>query len=407
MAVATTGRLSYYVFVIAQLNRDSVGDFGNKFRKAREAKSLSFDDVSNVTKIGARMLQAIEDEHFDQLPGGVFNKGFIRAYAKHLGLNPEEAVTDYLACLRQAQVDAHEVWQPSPLPAEPSVTPKLVFSSASKASATRPSTANPVGKAQGPLQVEELPHLQLPRLEDIRPPRRPFSERQSGRIPWVGIAAAVLVVVAIFLFWSRRSHSAPAETAMASTKASPAQPAPAAAAPVAQPAVAPAPKRAQSSTVTKPSAAAPGPSNSQPATLAAAHTPVPASAQSPAPASAAPPSDTEESKNDVTVRTFSKSDTKAATTAAGSFALVIRATENSWISVLADGQLVTQETLIAPAQTSIHATREITVKVGNAAGISFLFNGNEIAAQGNESEVKTLTFDASGLKTTSSPQTAN
>ncbi len=84
-----------------------VGAFGEKFRKAREAKSLSLDDVSNVTKISSRMLQAIEEEHFDQLPGGVFNKGFIRAYAKHLGLNAEDAVTDYLACLRQAQIDSH------------------------------------------------------------------------------------------------------------------------------------------------------------------------------------------------------------------------------------------------------------------------------------------------------------
>jgi cytoskeletal protein RodZ len=93
-------------------NGVSVGEFGDKFRKAREKKELSFDDVSNVTKISSRMLQAIEEEHFDQLPGGVFNKGFIRAYAKHLGLNAEDAVTDYLACLRQAQIDAHEVWQP-------------------------------------------------------------------------------------------------------------------------------------------------------------------------------------------------------------------------------------------------------------------------------------------------------
>ena len=89
-----------------------MGEFGDKFRKAREKKELSFDDVSNVTKIASRMLQAIEEEHFDQLPGGVFNKGFIRAYAKHLGLNGDDAVTDYLACLQQAQIDAHEVWEP-------------------------------------------------------------------------------------------------------------------------------------------------------------------------------------------------------------------------------------------------------------------------------------------------------
>ena len=87
-------------------SRGAVGEFGDKFRKARESKELSLDDVSNVTKISSRMLQAIEEEHFDQLPGGVFNRGFIRAYAKHLGLNSEDAVTDYLACLRQAQIDA-------------------------------------------------------------------------------------------------------------------------------------------------------------------------------------------------------------------------------------------------------------------------------------------------------------
>src|SRR3954466_6310478 len=93
-------------------SREIMGEFGDKFRKAREKKELSLDDVSNVTKISARMLQAIEQEHFDQLPGGVFNKGFIRAYAKHLGLGGEEAVTDYLASVRRAQIDAHEVWEP-------------------------------------------------------------------------------------------------------------------------------------------------------------------------------------------------------------------------------------------------------------------------------------------------------
>src|SRR5690349_7195260 len=119
-----------------------VGEFGNKFRKAREAKGISLDDVSNVTKIGARMLQAIEDEHFDQLPGGVFNKGFIRAYAKHLGLNSEEAVTDYLACLRQAQIDANEVWEP----VRPATRPLPPPAAAEK----RPAYTKPAMKTQAP-----------------------------------------------------------------------------------------------------------------------------------------------------------------------------------------------------------------------------------------------------------------
>jgi cytoskeleton protein RodZ len=78
--------------------------------------------------------------------------------------------------------------------------------------------------------------------------------------------------------------------------------------------------------------------------------------------------------------------------------LVIRASENSWISVTADGQQVSQETLIAPAHTSVRASREIVVKAGNAAGVSFLWNGKEIPAQGTEAEVKTLVFDATGMR---------
>src|SRR5215471_2012667 len=102
-----------------------MGEFGDKFRKAREKKELSLDDVSNATKISARMLQAIEEEHFNQLPGGVFNRGFIRAYAKHLGLNSEDAVTDYLACLRKAQIDSHDGWDaPKPVATPASVPQK-------------------------------------------------------------------------------------------------------------------------------------------------------------------------------------------------------------------------------------------------------------------------------------------
>src|SRR5436309_461680 len=140
-----------------------MGEFGDKFRKAREAKNLSLDDVSNVTKISSRMLQAIEREHFDQLPGGVFNKGFIRAYAKHLGLDDEEAITDYLASLRQAQIDAHEVWEPAtPPPARPA--------SPEKQRAAQP--RSPVAKAPAPEAVDRLPELHLPRAQDVPPPRK-------------------------------------------------------------------------------------------------------------------------------------------------------------------------------------------------------------------------------------------
>src|SRR5579864_9844414 len=68
-------------------------------RQEREKKSVTLDDISLSTKIGTRMLRALEEEHFDQLPGGIFNKGFIRAYARCVGLDEEQAIADYLAAI--------------------------------------------------------------------------------------------------------------------------------------------------------------------------------------------------------------------------------------------------------------------------------------------------------------------
>ena len=164
--------------------RPHVGDFGDKFRKAREKKEISLDDVSNVTKISSRMLRAIEEEHFDQLPGGVFNKGFIRAYAKHLGLNDEEAVTEYLACLRQAQIDAHEVWEPE----RPRIVAAARVAPPHKRVLVEP--AKTAAKSHAPAQVEELPDLQLPRAEHVRPAQKDFGETSSPDIPWRIIAVA-------------------------------------------------------------------------------------------------------------------------------------------------------------------------------------------------------------------------
>ena len=122
-----------------------------------------------------------------------------------------------------------------------------------------------------------------------------------------------------------------------------------------------------------------------------------------APATNASESDSKNDNNDVTVRSFGKTIPKPSEPSATTLTLVIRATETSWISVLADGQNVNQETLIAPAHTSVRASREIVARIGNAAGVTFLFNGQEIPADGAESEVKTFVFDSKGMRV--APQT--
>jgi cytoskeletal protein RodZ len=70
-------------------------NFGASFKKARESKGISLDQIAKTTRISTRFLAAIESEEFHLLPGGVFNRGFIRSFAESVGLDPNQAVADY------------------------------------------------------------------------------------------------------------------------------------------------------------------------------------------------------------------------------------------------------------------------------------------------------------------------
>ena len=73
-----------------------MGTFGDKLKRERELRGVTLEEIAEATKIGTRSLKALEDEHFEQLPGGIFNKGFVKAYAKFLGLDEEQAVADFV-----------------------------------------------------------------------------------------------------------------------------------------------------------------------------------------------------------------------------------------------------------------------------------------------------------------------
>src|SRR6267142_3191888 len=70
-------------------------DFGVSFKKARESAGISLDQIAIETRISTRFLAAIEGEEFHLLPGGIFNRGFVRTYAERIGLDPDQAVSDY------------------------------------------------------------------------------------------------------------------------------------------------------------------------------------------------------------------------------------------------------------------------------------------------------------------------
>jgi cytoskeleton protein RodZ len=68
---------------------DPVGDF---FRQVRETKGLSIDDVASKTRIHPDFLKALEEGNFSKLPDQVFAKGFVRSYARSLGLDEDDAM---------------------------------------------------------------------------------------------------------------------------------------------------------------------------------------------------------------------------------------------------------------------------------------------------------------------------
>jgi cytoskeleton protein RodZ len=77
-------------------------------------RGVSLDEIAHATKIGTGLLRALEEEQFDLLPGGIFNKGFVRAYAKYLGINEEQAVADYLQAAGEEEPEFRDIAQNQP-----------------------------------------------------------------------------------------------------------------------------------------------------------------------------------------------------------------------------------------------------------------------------------------------------
>lgn len=68
---------------------------GEKLRQAREAHGLSISQVAEQTRISALYLSCIENDDYRNLPGGIFNKGFVKSFAKAVGVDEQEALHDY------------------------------------------------------------------------------------------------------------------------------------------------------------------------------------------------------------------------------------------------------------------------------------------------------------------------
>jgi cytoskeleton protein RodZ len=71
------------------------GNFGERLKHERELREVSPNEIVVATRISLRFLEALENEDWDKLPGGVFNRGFVRAIARFLGLDEEKLLAEY------------------------------------------------------------------------------------------------------------------------------------------------------------------------------------------------------------------------------------------------------------------------------------------------------------------------
>jgi cytoskeleton protein RodZ len=85
------------------------GSLGQQLRRAREALGVSLREVSEQTRITMRHLEAIEADDYKHLPGGIFNKSFIKSYARHVRFDEQRALDLYARTMRERGEVAEEV----------------------------------------------------------------------------------------------------------------------------------------------------------------------------------------------------------------------------------------------------------------------------------------------------------
>ena len=163
-----------------------MGEFGKELRSERESRGVELEQISDSTKISSRYLAALEEDQFEQLPGGVFNKGIVRSYARVVGLDEDFWVGRYMEAYQQS----------------------------------------------GQLKTDDADWIAF--AENVSKSREVESEKPDQRLRWAGVAALLLLLVGLGWFvWSyvrsrmveegglyRRPHVVTAASAEPSTRVS-------------------------------------------------------------------------------------------------------------------------------------------------------------------------------------------
>jgi cytoskeleton protein RodZ len=332
--------------IYSGLREQSVGSFGERLRREREMRGISLDEIAAATKISARNLRALEDEKFKQLPGGIFNKGFVRAYAKFLGIDQEQIVAEYEAASQETEVAREQ-------------------------------------KLKDEFSKAEF--RKLKKSDDHEISLEPKSQ-------WGTIAVIVLVAALAYggyNFYQRRKLD----------KLQPAQSPP--------PAVNIQPPASAPGTTTSPATVSPAPATPGASTSAAttenANPPKVEPPKSevkeepPKTDTAKQSSERHEAATSPTAPTNATSE-KPQTVSGPPFELKIKVNKPSWVSIKADGKTLVNTTLSPGTERSFKATDKIELILGNSSGVEVSYNGKPVENLDTGQDVRKLTFTPSGYE---------
>ena len=69
------------------------GTFGERLKRERELREVPLNEIATATRIAPKFLEALENEQWQKLPGGIFGRGFVRSIARYLGLSEEDLLS--------------------------------------------------------------------------------------------------------------------------------------------------------------------------------------------------------------------------------------------------------------------------------------------------------------------------
>ncbi len=312
---------------------------GETLRRERLRRNLDLEQISKELKISPRLLDAIESEQFDKLPGSVFAKSFVRQYARLLGLDEEEMAAEVQRQVEPPPMELPQESRPSAIPAEIHAAPMKAWES--------------VGDGNRFGWSSALPALAL-------------------------MVVVMLVCSGVYAWWQQsRRPKAPADPVRTAQVESPA---------VSPPAI----------------PATPAPSVPQPAAQTSAPESAPAAvpqqaAAPPAPQAGAADRRVIENAPPAAVGSVPAAIQPAAN--AGSPVHVeLSAEEPVWVRVKVNGKYLFSGTLEANQSRAVDASGVVEVLTGNAGGMNISFNGKPVGSIGPKGQVRTVQLTSGGFK---------